>query len=266
MCDPIRSIQGNWFVPNAPASAQAPAQEAPKPAKSEAYAGGVESPGLSAPEEKEIGERHEQDLAEKYGEWEDEAAQARLERLAERLLPLVTRDDVDYAFALLDTELAFASACPNGTVFFTRGLLATLVEDRHLCFFAAHELTHTERRHYATRQARFEEVRRQVGFTRSPEERQMLEFAALAATRHQEEYEADAGAVEMLARLELGAEVGTEALALLEEAYRHVSPKALSHNPLDLSSHPPFQERVARLGQAPPDPLTLVHQLRRHFA
>lgn len=247
-------------------SAQAPPQEAPRQVKSEAYEGGVEAPGMSAPDEKEIGERHEQDLAEKYGDWEDEAAQARLERLAEQLLPMVTRDDVDYSFALLDTELAFASACPNGTVFFTRGLLAALAEDRHLLFFGAHELTHTERRHYATRQARFEEVRRQVGFTRTPEERQMLELAALAATRHQEEYEADAGAVDMLGRLGWQAEVAAQALQLLEDAYRHVSPNALSHNPLDLSSHPPFRERVARLGQGPPDPLALVHQLRRHFA
>lgn len=189
--------------------------------------------------------RHERELEERYGTCEDAATAQRLKRLADELLPLVTRTDIDYRFRALDTDLAFASACPNGTVFFSRGMLAVFPEDPPLLFFGAHELTHTELDHYATRQRRFAE--RCSGWARSPEERAALELAAVTEVRHQEEYEADRGALEMLARLGLGVDTAVEALERLHQAYHDLAPEALESSPLSPGSHPSFPDRIERL-------------------
>ncbi len=224
---------------------------------------------LTLEEEYEVGERHEEDLVERYGVWDDDLSFRRLEKVAAELLPLVSREDVDYDFDLLDTPLAFASACPNGTVLFSRGLMEAMPEHTQLLFFGAHELTHTDKRHYASRQKRFDEVRRLVGYTRTVQERQILELAALAAVRHQEEYEADLGAVKLLAELGHESSIAWQTLERLQKVYEQVSPEALTHNPLDLSSHPTFQDRVNRLKegcQGLPDPQLLLNQMRAFFS
>lgn len=210
----------------------------------------------------QVERRHERELEERYGTCEDAATAARLQRLADRLLPLVTRADVKYRLRALDTDLAFASACPNGTVFFSRGMLAVFSDDPPLLFFGAHELTHTELHHYETRQQRF--AARCSGWARSPEERAALELAAVTEVRHQEEFEADQGAVAMLARLGLGVDIAVGALQRLWEAYRDLSPEALQSSPLSPGSHPSFPERIERL-TAPEKPRPPAGQALRNL-
>ena len=47
-----------------------------------------------------------------------------------------------YHFAVLDTEELNAFACPGGTIFITRGLLATCANEDELAAVLAHEVTH----------------------------------------------------------------------------------------------------------------------------
>lgn len=212
---------------------------------------------LSLEEELEEGERHRDELLERYGLWHDEEQFERLLWAWELMRSRLRREEIEYDFHMLDTELAFASSCSNGCVFFTRGLMLELVHDEWILFFAAHELAHTELRHYATRRSRLSYLRRSMTSAPGSSGRQRLEAAAVLVVRHQEEFEADHTAAAHLK--DLGCpEAAGEALCELEALYHEISPEALQR-----PTHPSFAERVQHLrqGLAPPDPVKRLYSM-----
>ena len=212
---------------------------------------------LTLEEELEEGERHCQELTERYGLWEDEEQYERLVLAAELLLPRMQREQIEYDFQMLDTDLAFASSCSNGQVFFTRGLMLELEPDDWVLFFAAHELAHTELRHFATRRSRLSYLRSSMTSPPGSSGRQKLEAAAVLVVRHQEEFEADHAAAAHLEELGFP-ESSAEALSELEAIYHELSPEALQR-----PTHPSFPERVQRLldGAPPPDPIKRMYSM-----
>lgn len=207
---------------------------------------------LSVEEEMGEGLRHEEELMERYGPWENPWAEEILEECLEFLLPLSRRPEVEYEFGTVDTPLAFASSCSNGFVVFSRGLLEGLDEEEVL-FFAAHEMAHTELRHFASRQRRLGELRRSIPVAPGTPTRQRLETAAVLAVRHLEEFEADHLAAEQVSR-----ELAAQALASLWEIYKEVSPDALNR-----PTHPSFERRIAQLreGCEPPEPVAYLFEM-----
>ncbi|MBX3167774.1 MAG: hypothetical protein KF760_10200 [Candidatus Eremiobacteraeota bacterium] len=119
----------------------------------------VEGEEMTLDEECAEGERQEEELRQKYPEWP--AGAPLLERCRQRLLPHCVRTEVFYRFAALDTSRPLASSCANGMVFFSRGLLEHLGFDQ-VCYFGAHEIAHTELRHYATRMRRRSDLQRSL--------------------------------------------------------------------------------------------------------
>lgn len=203
---------------------------------------------LDPEEEQEEGERHEAELLEKYPLWHDQEAEELLDMLFEQLLPRMARPGVDYDFLALDTDTPFASSCPNGAVYFSRGLLQELSEGE-LLFFAAHELAHTELRHYATRQRRLADLRQSIPAPVGSPTRQRLDQAAVLSVRHQEEFEAD-----HQAGLWVDRSLAVQALTTLHELCRRTSPKSLQR-----PTHPPFERRVALLKSGEPFPPILQY-------
>ena len=207
---------------------------------------------LSVEEEMGEGQRHEEELMEKYGPWESPWADEILDECLEFLLPLSRRPEVEYAFETVDTPLAFASSCSNGFVVFSRGLLEHLDEEEIL-FFAAHEMAHTELRHFASRQRRLGKLRRSIPMAPGTPARQRLETAAVLAVRHLEEFEADHMAAEQLSY-----ELAAQALTSLWEIYKEVSPDALNR-----PTHPSFERRLSQLKRElePPEPIPYLFEL-----
>jgi hypothetical protein len=182
-------------------------EERPKDGFSECL---VPEQELDSEEEQREGERHEDELLEKYRLWDDEVA---------RLL---------------------------------MGLI-TALEEEEVLFFAAHELAHTELRHYATRKRRLSDLRQLIPAPIGSPVRQRMDLAAVLAVRHQEEFEADRQAVEWV-----GSAVGERALRKLHNLCRESSPGSLQR-----PTHPKFELRVSRLVEGKPfdSPLEYLYSL-----
>lgn len=198
---------------------------------------------LSQEEERAEGDRQEAELVRKYGLWQDEEAALLLDSFFLRLEPGMERADIDYDFACLDTDIPFASSCTNGCVFVSRGLYRRLNREEVL-FYCAHELAHTELRHYATRHRRLSEVRLSFSAPPGSPARLRLDQAAVLSVRHQEEFEADA-----LACRWLDPRIAAEALKKLHEICRREFPASLQR-----PTHPPFERRLKHVREQLPFP------------
>jgi predicted Zn-dependent protease len=207
---------------------------------------------LDEEEEQAEGARHEDELLEKYPLWEDEQATLLLDDLFDALVPHMTRQELEYEFLALDTDVPFASSCPNGAIYFSKGLLEAL-EDEEVLFFAAHELAHTELRHYATRKRRLSDLRLLIPAPIGSPTRQRMDLAAVLVVRHQEEFEADHRAAEWV-----GTTDGERALRKLHDLCRETSPESLQR-----PTHPKFENRVSRMVEGKPfgPPLEYLYSL-----
>lgn len=203
---------------------------------------------LDEEEEQAEGARHEEELLEKYSLWEDEQAALLLEEIFDILYPRMSRHELVYEFLALDAEVPFASSCPNGAVYFTRALLEAL-NDEEVLFFAAHELAHTELRHYATRKRRLSDLRLQIPAPIGSPTRRRMDLAAVLAVRHQEEFEADRQAAQWV-----GATDGVRALCKLHDLCKEISPESLQR-----PTHPKFEIRVGALREGKPFPPLLEY-------
>lgn len=207
---------------------------------------------LDEDEEQAEGRRQEDELLERHSLWTCPASALRLAEILKALLVHSRRPEVPYEFLALDTPTPFASSCCHGAVYFSRGLLQELAQSG-VIFFAAHEMAHTELRHYASRRRRLEELRRAIPAAPGSAARQRFETAAVLAVRHQEEFEAD-----HLAARWLDFPTGQAALEQLHGVCRQLSPRSLSR-----PTHPPFERRLARLAsrESPPDPISYLWSL-----
>jgi predicted Zn-dependent protease len=207
---------------------------------------------LDQEQEWEEGQRQQEELLQRYPLWESPPHARLLDQILETLWPLSSRPEVAYEFLALDTETPFASSCCHGAVYFSRGLLLSLSQEGVL-FWAAHEMAHTELRHYASRQQRLVELRRAIPAAPHGAARQRMELAAVLAVRHQEEFEAD-----HLAAQWLDPRSGQKALEELHQVCLRSSPESLSR-----PTHPPFERRVERVRErlGPPDPVDYLWSL-----
>lgn len=208
---------------------------------------------LDEEEEREEGERQEEELLRDHPPLDSPEATRFLSALLQQLLPWSRRPEVDYNFLALDAPVPFASSCTHGTVYFSRALLENLSEES-LRFYGAHEMAHTELRHFATRRRRLDELRRIMPAAPGSPARQRMELAAVLAVRHQEEFEADALAGQWTDR-----RVAELALEDLHQACLRLCPESLGR-----PTHPPFPRRIdfLRLG-VPPDPAEYLWSLVR---
>lgn len=207
---------------------------------------------LDEDEEQAEGLRQERELLERHPLWSCSSTASKLAGILAGLLHHSQRPEVAYEFQALDTQTPFASSCCHGAVYFSRGMLEAMSLDE-VRFFAAHEMAHTELRHYASRRRRLEELRRSIPAAPGSPARLRLESAAVLAVRHQEEFEAD-----YLAARWLDFATGRAALEQLHDLCLRVSRKSLSR-----PTHPPFERRLARLSarQSPPEPLGYLWSL-----
>jgi predicted Zn-dependent protease len=207
---------------------------------------------LGEEEEQAEGERQQEELLKKHPLWPCPRTAELLDSILSSLLAHSRRPEVVYEFQALDSGVPFASSCSHGAVYFSRALLEGLSRPS-LVFFAAHEMAHTELRHFATRQRRLAELRRSIPAAPGSAARQRMELSAVLAVRHQEELEAD-----HLAARWLDFAGAHEAVRELHEICRRLAPESLNR-----PTHPPFERRLKRLAEAslPPDPVEYLWAL-----
>lgn len=71
----------------------------------------------------------------------------RIQRVADRLMPVTGRKNIQYHFNLLGTDEVNAFSLPGGLIYVTTGLLGIIENDDELAFVLAHEMVHNVRKH-----------------------------------------------------------------------------------------------------------------------
>ncbi|MBT3185172.1 MAG: M48 family metalloprotease [Nitrospina sp.] len=99
-------------------------------------------------EEKAIGGRLAVEVFSRYGgAYNDPKLLHYINLVGQAVADVSTRPDIDYHFAILNTELPNAFATPGGYVFVSIGLLRMLENEAQLAGVLAHEVAHISQKH-----------------------------------------------------------------------------------------------------------------------
>jgi predicted Zn-dependent protease len=114
--------------------------------------GELQYTSLSPSEERNLGQQeHPKALRQFGGAYPDEALQAYVEDVGERVKDASELADQPFTFTLLDSDVVNAFALPGGYVYVTRGLLVLADNEAELAGVLGHEVGHVTARHSAQR-------------------------------------------------------------------------------------------------------------------
>jgi predicted Zn-dependent protease len=102
----------------------------------------------------EMGKETDVSIRQEYGIYEDEALNAYIRSVGEKMVPITHRPALPYHFAVLDTPIENAFAAPGGYIYITRGMLALMNDEAGLAAILGHELGHVNARHTARAMSR----------------------------------------------------------------------------------------------------------------
>ena len=77
----------------------------------------------------------------------DSAWNEYIDDIGQRLVRVCDRRDIDYHFAIIDSNMINAFAAPGGYIYFYTGLLKTVDSEAELAAVVAHEISHVVARH-----------------------------------------------------------------------------------------------------------------------
>lgn len=101
-----------------------------------------------------MGREIDRGIRMEYGLYHDPSLTAYVREIGRELVPHTHRPNLDYHFAILDTEVENAFAAPGGYIYITRGLLALMNSKAELASVLGHELGHVSARHSARQMTR----------------------------------------------------------------------------------------------------------------
>lgn len=103
--------------------------------------------------ELQMGRENHPKIITEYGRYKDEALQAYVQSVGERLAAVSHRDNLTYRFTVLDSPVINAFALPGGYIYITRGLMAYLNSEAELAAVLGHEIGHVTARHGVRQQS-----------------------------------------------------------------------------------------------------------------
>ncbi len=109
--------------------------------------GGTDFVLMSEAQELALGRKLNGQVLEQYGRYGDEALQAYVQAVGERLARNSDRPRLVYRFTVVDSAIVNAFALPGGYIYITRGLMAYLNSEAQLAGVLGHELGHVNARH-----------------------------------------------------------------------------------------------------------------------
>ncbi len=108
---------------------------------------------MSEEQEIALGRKSSVQVMQQYHPYENEALQAYVQQVGERVAQNSHRNDLIYRFTLLDSREVNAFALPGGYIYITRGLLAYLNSEAELAAVLGHEIGHVTARHSVRQQS-----------------------------------------------------------------------------------------------------------------
>jgi len=111
---------------------------------------------MSEAQEIALGRQQHPQVLQQFGRYDDEALQAYVNEIGQRLAAKSHRPNLQYTFTVLDSDEVNAFALPGGYVYITRGIMAYLNNEAELAGVLGHEIGHVTARH---------SVRQQTGAT-----------------------------------------------------------------------------------------------------
>lgn len=206
---------------------------------------------VSVEQEVQLGRQAAQKIEAESGLDNNPELNQRLQRIAQILVPVCGRNDIQYSFKVLNSEEFNAMALPGGFVYATRKLMRTL-PDGPLCFVLGHELAHVVQRH-SIRQMENDQMRRMglmavlIGLGGGSVDRNSAQLAGVVdqvmSSRYSQadEAEADQLGTAMLARAGVDPAWALLALHTLAEMHNDSTPSFVN---AIVGSHPLPQERI----------------------
>ena len=157
-----------------------------------------------------LGRENHPKIIAQYGRYEDEALQAYVQAVGDKLAKVSHRRELIYRFTVLDSPVINAFALPGGYIYITRGLMGYLNSEAELAAVLGHEIGHVTARHGVRQQsaAQAANIGMVLGSILVPELRSrgaqetfnMLGGALLSGYGREHELESDALGAEYLAK------------------------------------------------------------------
>ncbi|WP_263143853.1 M48 family metalloprotease [Pseudomonas sp. RIT-PI-AD] len=108
---------------------------------------------MSEQQELELGRRYSQEVVKQSPPYADEALQAYVQQVGERVARYGHRSNLAYHFSVVDSAEINAFALPGGYIYINRGLLAYLNSEAELAAVLGHEVGHVTARHSVRQQS-----------------------------------------------------------------------------------------------------------------
>ncbi|UCJ19093.1 M48 family metalloprotease [Pseudomonas sp. MM211] len=108
---------------------------------------------MSEAQELTLGRDAHQQILQQYPRYADEALQAYVQRVGERVARHSHRGQLDYKFTVIDSPDINAFALPGGYIYIHRGLMAYLGSEAELAAVLGHEVGHVTARHGVRQQS-----------------------------------------------------------------------------------------------------------------
>jgi predicted Zn-dependent protease len=103
--------------------------------------------GISQQQEVELGAQQAQQVSAQLPMLQDPTINAYVNSLGSQLARTTSRADLDWHFAIVNTDVINAFALPGGYVYINRGVLQQASNESELASVLAHEIEHVVRRH-----------------------------------------------------------------------------------------------------------------------
>ncbi|TRX74699.1 M48 family metalloprotease [Pseudomonas mangiferae] len=108
---------------------------------------------MSEQQELDMGRRYSQQVAKESPPYADDALQAYVQQVGERVARSSHRSTLAYHFTVVDSADINAFALPGGYIYINRGLLAYLTSEAELAAVLGHEVGHVTARHSVRQQS-----------------------------------------------------------------------------------------------------------------
>ncbi|MBP7551930.1 MAG: M48 family metalloprotease [Spirochaetes bacterium] len=207
-----------------------------------------------AEKEKEVGRAAFAKIAGKYGVLKNEEATSYLNKLGKSLALYTERQEIEYFFAILNTDQINAYSLPGGYILISKGTINSIDNQSALLGVLAHELGHINKKHILKRvkvEVRYNFFEMLARIISGPRQvitnianqisDQIEEELFIKGLDSEDEFEADRYALDLLQSLNINARAYIDYLASLSN-YPDV--KALEN--LD-ATHPKTEERIKNM-------------------